>query len=148
MNETNLANQRRSHLTIQRKYNVRTWRPLFYWLLDVTLTNCFILERLQARRGGTKVDWDPVEFNRALGSALLVHDLAQESVIPFPLKAPLKIIAPNRHKGVLPGIPMKVEKVTDLRSLLVARRHDMRTETSRRECVSCKIDGKASRGAR
>jgi hypothetical protein len=127
---------------------VRTWRPLFYWLLDVTLTNCFILWRLQARRGGTKVDWDLVEFNRAFGSALLVHDLAQESVVPFSLKVLLKIIAPNRHKGVLSGIPMKVEEVTDLRSLLVARRHDMRTEASRRECVGCKIDGKASRGAR
>jgi hypothetical protein len=148
MNGADLANQRRSHLTTQRKHNVRTWRPLFYWLLDVTLTNCFILWRLQARRGGTNIDWDPVEFNRALGSALLVYSSAQESIASSPAKAPLKTIAPNRYKGVLPGIPMKVEEVTDLRSLLVARSHDMRTETFRRECIGCKIDGKASRGAR
>jgi hypothetical protein len=127
---------------------VRTWRPLFYWLLNVTLTNYFILWRLQARRGGIKIDWDSVKFNRALGNALLIHDLAQELGAPSPPKIPLKTIAPNRYKGVLPEIPMKVEEVTDLRSLLVARRHDMRTEASRRECVSCKIDGKASRGAR
>jgi hypothetical protein len=78
----------------------------------------------------------------------LVYNLAQESVALSPLKVLFKIIAPNRHKGVFPGISMKVKEVTDLRSLLMVRRHDMRTEASRRECVSCKINGKASREAR
>jgi hypothetical protein len=74
-----------------------------------------------------------VEFNRALGSVLLVYDLAQELVAPSPPKVSLKTIALNRHKGVLSGISMKVEEVTNLRLLLVARRHDMRTEASRRK---------------
>jgi hypothetical protein len=78
----------------------------------------------------------------------LVYDLAQESVAPSPAKTLLKTIVSNRYKGVFPGIPMKVEKVTDLRLLLVTRKHDMRTEASPRECVNCKIDGKASRGVR
>jgi hypothetical protein len=89
-----------------------------------------------------------VEFNRALGSALLVYNLTQESVVPFLVKALLKIIVPNRYKGVLSGIPMKIEKVIDLRLLLVIRKHDMRTEASRKECVSCKIDRKAFRETR
>jgi hypothetical protein len=148
MNGTDLANQRRSHLTIQRKHNVRTWKLLFYWLLDITLTNYFILWRLQARRWGTKIDWDPIKFNRIFGNTLLVHDSAQESVISSSVKILFKTIAPNRHKGVLPGIPMKVEEVTNLRSLLVIRKHDMRTEISRRKYVGCKINGRASRGAR
>jgi hypothetical protein len=89
-----------------------------------------------------------VEFNRALESTLLVYDSAQESIAPSPAKALLKIIVPNRYKGVLPGILMKVKKITNLRSLLVTRKHNMRTEASRKECVGCKIDRKASRGAR
>jgi hypothetical protein len=88
------------------------------------------------------------EFNRALGSVLLVYDLAQESVVLSSPKVPFKTIAPNPHKRVFPGIPMKVKEVTDLRSLLMIRRHDMRTEVSRRKCVGCKIDRKASREAR
>jgi hypothetical protein len=89
-----------------------------------------------------------VKFNRILGNALLIHNSAQESVTSFPAKTPLKTIAPNRHKGVFSEISMKVMKITDLRSLLMARRHNMRTEASRKECVNCKINGKASRGAR
>jgi hypothetical protein len=145
MNGADLANQRRSHLTTQRKHNVRTWRPLFYWLLDITLTNCFILWRLQARRGRTKVDWDPIEFNRALGSALLVY-IPTEELREASAQITLKTIAPNRCKGVLPGIPTRVETVTDLSSVLLAKGHDMRKEGLRRECVACKWDGKASRG--
>jgi hypothetical protein len=80
MNGADVTNQRRSYLITQRKYNVRTWRPFFYWLLDIILTNCFILWRLQIRRGATKVDWDSVEFNRALGSVLLVHILANDDL--------------------------------------------------------------------
>jgi len=117
--------------------------------LDVSLTNCFILWRFQARREGTKVDWDPVEFNRALGSALLVHDLSQKSsstsnqVTTQTTRATLKTIAPTRCIGVLPGIPIRVEAVTDLKSILLARGHDMYKEDSRRG-VGCEIDGKAS----
>jgi hypothetical protein len=57
------------------------------------------------------------------------------------------MIAPSRCRGVLPGILSKVEAVTDLRSVLLARGHDMRKEEgTRRECIGCKYDGKASRG--
>jgi len=152
MNGADIANQRRSHLTTQRKGNKRTWRPLFYWLLDITLTNCYILWRLQVRRKDSKLNWDPVEFNRTLGSALLVHDptnhdLQQSSSTSD--RVILKTITPNRCRGVLPGIPSRVEAVTDLKSVLLARGHDMYVEPSlRRECIGCKYDGKASRGVR
>jgi hypothetical protein len=163
MNGADVANQRRSHLTTQRKHNMRTWRPLFYWLLDVTLTNCFILWRLQVRRKDSKLTWDPVEFNRGLGSALLVHDptnnnlrgssstsvQASTNSSTQATRVTLKAIAPNRCRGVLPGIPSRVEAVTDLKSVLLARGHDMCREGSGRgECVGCKIDGKASRSGR
>jgi hypothetical protein len=139
-------------------HNTRTWRPLFFWLLDITLTNCFILCRLQVRRQAScsKLDWDPIEFNRALGSALLMHDLTNTDLpasgqvttnTTSTAATKLKSIAPNRCRGVLLGIPKKVKAVTDLKSILLARGHTMcKEKDTRRECIGCKIDGKVSRG--
>jgi hypothetical protein len=73
MNGADVANQRRKHLITQRKHNLRNWRPLFHWLLDVTFTNCFILWRLQARRKDSEVNWDPIEFNKALRDFLFIY---------------------------------------------------------------------------
>jgi hypothetical protein len=148
MNGADVANQRRSHLITQRKGNKRTWRPLFYWLLDITLINCFILWRLQARRASSnlKLEWDPVEFNRALGNALLIFDPDLPALNLTKTNHKLKSIAPIRCKEAFPGIPKKVEAVTDLKSLLLARGHDMCTEALRREYIGCKIDGRVTRG--
>jgi hypothetical protein len=77
MNGADVANQRRKHLITQRKHNLRNWRPLFHWLLDITLTNWFILWRMQARQQDSKANWDPVEFNRALVDSLMTYDPAQ-----------------------------------------------------------------------
>jgi len=188
MNGVDVANQRRKHLTTQRKHIQRIWRPLFHWLLDITLTNCFLLWRLQARRKDPKVDWDPVEFNRYLASALFVYDpkdnnllkasqgvteaVFQEATEAFGeaieevfqetaeasqevaetslnvrKEKTYKTIAPQRCRGVLLGIPSKVEAVTDMKSITLAKGHDMQKGDYRRECVGCKIDGKTSRGA-
>jgi hypothetical protein len=89
-----------------------------------------------------------VKFNKVLGNTLLIHDSAQESVISSSIKILFKIIAFNRYKGVLLGIPMKVKEITDLKLLLMIKRYDMRTEASRRKYVNYKIDGRASREAR
>ncbi|SRR6266511_3732214 len=43
MNGADIANQRRKYKLIQRKYNIRAWRPLFHWLLDIVVVNCYIL---------------------------------------------------------------------------------------------------------
>jgi hypothetical protein len=86
--------------------------------------------------------------NEILGNALLIYNSTQKSIISFPIKTLLKIIAPNRYKRILPGILMKIKEITDLKSLLIAKKHDMRTGTSRREYVNYKINGKASREAR
>jgi hypothetical protein len=89
-----------------------------------------------------------MKFNRAFGNVLLIYNSAQKSVISSSAKILFKTIAPNRYKRVLPKIPIKIEKITDLKSLLIARRCDVRTEAFRREYVNYKIDGKASRKAR
>jgi hypothetical protein len=89
-----------------------------------------------------------VKFNRAFENALLIYNSAQESIIFSPIKISFKIIALNRYKGILPRIPMKIEKITDLKLLLIVKKHDMRTEASRKKYVDCKIDGRASRKTR
>jgi hypothetical protein len=89
-----------------------------------------------------------VKFNRIFGNILLIYDSAQKSVISSPIKISFKIIALNRHKEVLSEILIKIEEITDLKSLLIAKKYNMRTEVSRRECVSCKINGRAFREAR
>jgi hypothetical protein len=62
-------------------------------------------------------------------------------------KKTYKTIAPQRCRGVLLGIPSKVEAVTDMKSIALAKGHNMQKGDSRRECVSYKIDGKISREA-
>jgi hypothetical protein len=185
MNGADVANQRRKHLTTQRKHNTRIWRPLFHWLLDIIVMNCYILWRLQVRRRTPDINWDPVEFNRALADALLVYDPEDEekledsndynenqdqqtsesdeeeernSAFDLPqeqqetLQRPMKkirfkISSPVRCKGVLLGIPKKVEATTDMRSIYTARSHTLIKGDSRirRDCIGCKIAGTKSR---
>lgn len=184
MNGADVANQRRKYLTTQRKHNRRIWRPLFHWLLDIVIVNCFILWRLQARKKIPGVNWDPVQFNRALADALLVYDpengelsendealedsddeddeFDQEEEQNSELDSPpeqreafqrpmkkgyFKISSPVRKKGVLPGIPKKVEAATDMKSIYPARCHTLVKGDSRirRDCIGCKIAGKRSR---
>jgi hypothetical protein len=127
MNGADVANQRRKHLTTQRKHNMRNWRPLFHWLLDITLTNCFIQWNLQARRKDPDANWDPVGFNRALRDSLLTYGHlahASESVlinnVPEAIEAveasrqrrtviQREIPAERTRKGLLLGVPRHVE---------------------------------------
>jgi hypothetical protein len=112
------------------------------------------------RRKDSKLTWDLIKFNRALESALLIHDLTNNNLRESfstsvqalinsstqAIKVTLKTIAPNRCKGVLPGIPSRVEVVTDLKSVLLARGHNMCREGSGRDkYINYKIDGKVSR---
>jgi hypothetical protein len=38
-----IANQLRAGFTTLRSQNLRYWKPLFYWLLDLALTNTYLL---------------------------------------------------------------------------------------------------------
>jgi hypothetical protein len=43
INGADIANQRRKYCSSQRKHNIRVWRPLFHWLLNMIVVNCYIL---------------------------------------------------------------------------------------------------------
>jgi hypothetical protein len=115
------------------------------------------------RQKDSTLTWDLVEFNRALGSALLMHDPINNNLresfstsvqaltnsFTQVTRVTFKAIAPNRCRGILPGILSRVEAVTDLKSVLLVRGHDMCREGSGRgKCIGCKIDGKVSRSER
>jgi hypothetical protein len=70
INGADIANQQRRYHTTQRKHTIRAWRPLFHWLLDMTVVNYYILWREQTRKKNDKVRWDPDEFTRALADSL------------------------------------------------------------------------------
>lgn len=55
MNGIDIANQRCKGCFSQRKQNIKHWRLLFHWLLDIVMTNCFILWRMQAQKKDFKV---------------------------------------------------------------------------------------------
>ena len=67
--------------------------------------------------------------------------------ITFTAAIKLKSIIFNRYRGVLLGILKKVEAVTNLKLILLARGYIMcKEEGTRREYINYKIDGKVSRG--
>jgi len=43
MGGVDIANQLRASFTTLRPQNLRYWKPIFYWLLDIALTNSFLL---------------------------------------------------------------------------------------------------------
>jgi hypothetical protein len=138
INEADVANQRRKHLITQRKHNLRNWRPLWHWLLDIILTNCFILWKMQARRKDPKANWDPVEFNRALVDSLMIYNPSQarsstaNQVIINSVPTAIETVQASQKKNtviqreigpqrvnreVLLGVSKKVEKVTNVRMI-------------------------------
>jgi hypothetical protein len=48
-------------------------------------------------------------------------------------------ISPLKPQGGLQGIPKKVAATTDLKSILLSRRHDMVITKKRKACFGCKI---------
>ena len=135
MNGADIANQRRKYITTQRKHNIRSWRPLFHWLLDLTIVNCYILWREQARKKNPKVYWDPNDFTKALAGSLFTscHDI--------PIDAPPRHISPRKLAGSLPvGISKAVAAVTDIRAIDFARQHHFTKlpKDKRKHCTMCK----------
>ncbi len=43
MDGVDIANQYRASWTTLRPQNLRYWKPLFYWILDIALTNSYLL---------------------------------------------------------------------------------------------------------
>jgi hypothetical protein len=91
-----------------------------------------------------------VEFNKALASALLIYKsiqiTGQVTINTVITAIKFKAIAPNRYRRIFLRISNAVKAVTDFKSLLLVKGHDMcKEENTRKECIDCKIDGKITR---
>ena len=80
MGGVDIANQYRAHFTTLQHWNNRYWKPLFHWLLDIALTNSYLLakaiqglniEKPKLRRH----HW---RFQEELAKALMVYIEAPE----------------------------------------------------------------------
>jgi hypothetical protein len=126
---------------------------------------------MQARKKDPIVNWDPVEFTRALADCLLAYEPPEvvaaavntisKTVNTIPeaaekenspnqeavskkqyKKKPLTNFIPlKRWQGALQGIPKIVEAATDMKSILLARSHTHIREGTERRCEGCYIRG-------
>ena len=71
-----IANQLRAGFSIQRR-GVKPWRPLFYWLLDSTIINAFILSEHE-RKAKLKGKIDNVRSAHRSFREKLVSDLLKD----------------------------------------------------------------------
>ena len=49
MSEVDIANQYRADFTTLWPKNYRYWKPLFHWLLDIVLTNSYLLAKASCK---------------------------------------------------------------------------------------------------
>jgi hypothetical protein len=69
-----IANQYRAAFTTLRPQNLRYWKPLFYWLLDIALVNSYLLSRAYSGSIGDSRDHrDHRKFLEALADALMSY---------------------------------------------------------------------------
>ena len=111
------ANQLRSYYTILRRYN-KTWKPLWYFLLDITVTNCYKLHRYHQRAFNRRSNrLEQKDFRIKLATELF--DRSERTIFPAPL--PPKALT----HYVIPGAPSE-------------HRHVVLSE-ERKDCIACKV---------
>jgi hypothetical protein len=76
MGGVDIANQLRASFTTLRPQNLRYWKPLFYWLLDIALTNSYLLAL--AIVGASRHHRDHQKYLEALAQALMTYCDAPE----------------------------------------------------------------------
>ena len=75
-----LANQYRAAFTTLRFQNLRYWKPLFYWFLDIALVNSYLLSKTyhELVRGKSKHHRDHLRFQEGLAKALMAYEDSPE----------------------------------------------------------------------
>jgi hypothetical protein len=180
MNGADIANQRRKYISTQRRHTIRSWRPLFHWLLDMSLVNSFFLWQKQVHREDPKVKWDLYGFCDKIADMLLLYKSPRahkklgkcrrgafpvtakdlrggltpietgSGGIRSPERRPLGVLSCNtRPSGGLSkvtkppkGVPTRVFKTTDMKSINFALQHDRVRRPSRTYCIWCRTFGK------
>lgn len=89
MNGVDRANQLRGAFTTLRSQNMRYWKPLFYWLLDIALVNSYLLAKAIKMPIIGKSKHNPHRrFMEALAKALMNYsETAEHNQIYRPTRA-------------------------------------------------------------
>ncbi len=80
MGGVDIANRYRADYTTLQPQNYRYWKPLFHWLLDIALTNSYLLAKASRRPQREESKWYYTYwwFLEALAKALMTYDEALE----------------------------------------------------------------------
>src|SRR5438034_114691 len=80
MGAVDIANQHRAAFTTLQHRNLCYWKPLFYWLLDIALTNSYLLAKANHRPiiGKSRLRRHHRRFLEALAKALMTYHEAPE----------------------------------------------------------------------
>ena len=80
MGSVDTANRYRADFTTLRPKNYRYWKPLFHWLLDIVLTNSYLLAKAsrRSRIGESKGYYTYRRFLEALAKALMMYSESPE----------------------------------------------------------------------
>ena len=90
MSGVDTANQYRADFTTLRPKNYRYWKPLFHWLLDIVLTNSYLLAKASRRPqiGESRGYYTYRRFLEALAKALMTyHETLEHNQIVRPTRA-------------------------------------------------------------
>ena len=80
MGGADTANRLRADFTTLRSQNMRYWKPLFHWLLDIVLANSYLLAKASCRPRMGESRWynSYRRFLKALAMVLMTYDEAPE----------------------------------------------------------------------
>ena len=94
-----IANQLRASFTTLRAQNFRYWRPLFYWLLDIALTNSYLLflTIIEPSRGHRTHK----KYLEALLGTLMAYQEPLEPLEPPEPLGPIGPLEPLEHNQIL-----------------------------------------------
>ena len=75
MGGVDTANWYRADFTTLRPKNYRYWKPLFHWLLDIVLTNSYLLAKASHRPQITESKWYYIYwwFLKVLAKTLMIY---------------------------------------------------------------------------
>ena len=91
MGGVDISDQRRSYFSTQLR-SVRTWMPLFYWLLNTTIINAFLIAKQSVGGKNNTLCTNQQKFIEDLCWALVkdgAHILNPDSVANIPTSTPL-----------------------------------------------------------
>ena len=140
MGGVDIANRLRADFTTLQTQNMRYWRPLFHWLLDIVLANSYLLAKASRRPriGESKWYYSYRRFLEALAKALMTYGEAPEHTqIRRPKRAYCAYCRRNqlnwkpKHQGQAFG--------TDITNNGDSYRDWFRGSKTRWECIKCNI---------